>query len=114
MCTAINLTDTAHIFGRTLDLERSYGECVAIGMMAVCSGEVKERLAAVLERLGLPTEYNGDIDRACGYVSHDKKCDGAALSVVYVPNIGSFEIKKMPVDDFIKQVKNNTRDWRGK
>ena len=30
MCTAINLTDTAHIFGRTLDLERSYGECVAI------------------------------------------------------------------------------------
>ena len=108
-----------HTFGHAVEADEGmhglyHGECVAIGMMAVCSGEVKERLAAVLERLGLPTEYNGDIDRACGYVSHDKKCEGVALSVVYVPNIGSFEIKKMPVDDFIKQVKNNTRDWRGK
>lgn len=30
MCTAISLRGTHHIFGRTLDLERSYGEQIAI------------------------------------------------------------------------------------
>lgn len=30
MCTAISITGTHHIFGRTLDLERSYGEQIAI------------------------------------------------------------------------------------
>ncbi len=30
VCTAISITGTHHIFGRTLDLERSYGEQVAI------------------------------------------------------------------------------------
>lgn len=30
MCTAISITGAHHVFGRTLDLERSYGEVVAI------------------------------------------------------------------------------------
>ena len=108
-----------HTFGHAVEADVGmhglyHGECVAIGMMAVSDGNVKDRIAAVLKGLGLPTEYNGDIDRACGYVAHDKKCEGASLSVVFVPEIGSYEIRKMPVDDFIDRVKNNTRDWRGK
>ena len=34
-----------------------HGECVAIGMMAVCSDEVKARLVPLLKKCGLPTEY---------------------------------------------------------
>ena len=30
MCTAINLHGYRHLFGRTLDLECSYGECAVI------------------------------------------------------------------------------------
>lgn len=102
-------------FGHTLGhgieadagLEALYhGECVAIGMMPVALGEAHERLKAVLDKVGLPTEYNGDIETALSYVIHDKKCSGGVVSVIICEKIGSFEIRSMSVEEFKDMVFN--------
>ena len=82
-----------------------HGECVALGMLPMCSPSVKERLIKVLKSLSLPTEYNGSIDNALMYVSHDKKCDGSDISAILVPEVGEYSIKKFSVDDYISYVK---------
>lgn len=82
-----------------------HGECVAIGMMAVCSDKVKPRLSPLLTKLGLPTEYKGDLSAALLLVSHDKKCDGGLVSVILVDEVGSYRIEKMKVDDFCLMAK---------
>ena len=84
-----------------------HGECVALGMLAVSSEKVKERLIPVLKKLGLPTEYNGSIENALSFVSHDKKADGTGIDVVLVSEVGSFAIEKMTQEDFAHLVKTN-------
>ncbi len=79
-----------------------HGECVALGMLAVCSDKVRERLLPVLSRLELPTEYEGELEGALSFISHDKKCDGGLISAVLVDEPGSFRIEKMPVAEFAR------------
>ncbi len=78
-----------------------HGECVALGMLAVAGGEVRERLRAVLAKLGLPTECQYDREKIASAVAHDKKLSGDTLSAVYVENIGSFEIRDLPLEKFL-------------
>ena len=82
-----------------------HGECVAIGMLPMCSPDVRARLIPVLERLQLPTEVSGELDRILEALAHDKKADGNDIAVVTVPQVGRFEIKKLPLNDYIQQVK---------
>ena len=77
-----------------------HGECVAIGMMAVCSDEVKKRLVPLLKKWGLPTEYAGDINSALNKIALDKKSDGDEIYIIYVDEIGSYRIEKQKVRDF--------------
>ncbi len=93
------------IEGATNMGEYYHGECVALGMLPVVSGEVKDRLIPILRCLNLPTVYNGDIEKALSLVSHDKKCDGSKISIIFVNKIGSYEIKKMTLDEFCELVK---------
>lgn len=85
--------------------EYLHGECVAMGMIPVCSAEVRKRLIPVLEKLSLPTEYKGDIDAAAALTAHDKKCDGDRVSVVLVESVGSYAIEKMKISDFLSLVR---------
>ena len=39
------------------------------------------------------------------YVSHDKKCEGSSVSVVYVPEVGRFELRTLGLDEFRRQVR---------
>jgi len=77
-----------------------HGECVALGMLPVCSDEVRGRLVKVLKRLGLPTSYDGDLEAALMPISHDKKCHGGEISVIFVDEVGSFTVKEMKIPDF--------------
>ena len=86
-----------------------HGECVAIGMMAVCSKEVKERLIPVLKKASLPHSYDGDIEATLEYISHDKKRDGEKISVVFVDEIGSYRIEKTDVEDFCARVREEMK-----
>lgn len=80
-----------------------HGECVALGMIPMCSENVRKRLIPVLLKLNLPTEKNYDTDKILEAVSHDKKASGDEITVVYVPEIGEFEMKTMPICE-IKEV----------
>ncbi len=94
-----------HTFGHAVEAEEEmrgfyHGECVAIGMLVTSSLEVRERLLHVLKKTGLPTEYRGNLDAALSFISHDKKCDGAKISVIFVDTPGTYRIEKMTTDDF--------------
>ena len=78
---------------------------MALGMLPFSSPSVRERLTRVLVKLGLPTEFAGDLDRAIEYVAHDKKCAGNTVSVILVDEVGKYRIKKLSLEEFKKLVK---------
>ncbi len=82
-----------------------HGECVALGMLPMCSGEVRERLIQVLKKLNLPTSVDIDPEKIIETMSHDKKMAGDKISVVRVDKIGSFEINKADFSQFSKEIK---------
>ena len=85
--------------------ELYHGECVALGMLPVCSDAVRERLIPILKKASLPTEYKKNIDSALTYIVHDKKatCDG--IDTVIVNEIGNAEIRKIGFSDYSMLVK---------
>lgn len=94
-----------HTFGHgveaSADAEKLYhGECVAIGMLPMCAPEPRERLVKVLKKLDLPTKYSGDTEAALALVCHDKKSNEGGVDAIYVPSVGSFEIKRMSYAQF--------------
>ncbi|MBQ8497846.1 MAG: 3-dehydroquinate synthase [Clostridia bacterium] len=82
-----------------------HGECIALGMIPMCKGEVRERIIAVLKKVGLPTELDFDPDRVFEAVTHDKKADGDQIHVIYAPEIGKYEMKKVSLADFHQTIK---------
>ena len=75
-----------------------HGECVAAGMPYMCSEAVRQRLEPLLRRYSLPVSDSFDTDTLMQYIGHDKKKLGDSLNVVYVPAIGSFEFRKMDME----------------
>ena len=67
-----------------------HGECVALGMLPMCSEPVRKRLLPVLEKLGLPVSCAADPDRVMDAVLHDKKQFGGRIRAVLVEEAGSF------------------------
>lgn len=92
----------AHAIETANELTTLYhGEAVAIGMVSMCSDSVRNRLISVLQKLNLPCKHNnGDIEILINACKHDKKLQGGDITVVYVPCIGEFELKKMPFSEF--------------
>lgn len=82
-----------------------HGECVAIGMIPMCAPEVRIRLLAVLKSLGLPTEIEWDLDEILDHASHDKKRAGNDISVVWVEEVGSFALRRQPIEDWKREIK---------
>lgn len=76
-----------------------HGEAVAIGMLMMCSPEVKERILKVMNSLNLPTCVEIDVEEAIEAVSHDKKLNGKAITTVMVNKAGSFELVDQTPDE---------------
>ena len=76
-----------------------HGECVALGMLPMCGEALRPRVAAMLKALGLPTQCSAEAEGVWQAMSHDKKCDGSAITVVEVPEAGSYQLRKMPLAD---------------
>lgn len=94
-----------HTFGHAVEADTKmdelyHGECVAIGMMAVTEGEVRDRLCRALRKYGLPTRYEKDVSSALALMNSDKKRDGDMIDAVFLPEIGRGEIRKISVEDF--------------
>lgn len=72
-----------------------HGECVALGMLPMCSNDVRKRLINVLKKLNLPTKITADpktVELAC---LHDKKSDGSGVTIVKVSEVGRYELESM-------------------
>ena len=82
-----------------------HGECVSLGMLPMCSESVRERLAPVLKKLELPTVLSADADEIVEACRHDKKAAGDKITVVFVPEIGKFELKKIPFAQYEKMIR---------
>ena len=98
-----------HTLGHAIEAQEKmnglyHGECVALGMLPMCSDMVKERLVSVIKKLELPTDINLNIPEIIEALSHDKKKNGDNISAVYVEKIGSFEIRDIPFNEFAKQL----------
>ncbi len=70
-----------------------HGECVALGMIPMCSPDVRARLIPLLARFGLPTAADHlpareDIVQA---LTHDKKSQGDIIRTVTVSRVGEFQ-----------------------
>ncbi|MBQ8431709.1 MAG: 3-dehydroquinate synthase [Clostridia bacterium] len=101
-----------HTLGHGIESESGldglyHGECVALGMIPMCSASVRERLIPVLAALGLPTVVEGDLETILNIAAHDKKRSGSDISVVWVESIGSCEIRRMPLEEWKQMIRTN-------
>ncbi len=88
----------------SLGLGHYHGECVALGMLPMASPAVRNRLISVLRKLNLPVTADFDREAALRALSHDKKGESGSISAVFVDEVGSFRMEKLPGDDFRRLV----------
>ncbi len=84
-----------------------HGECVALGMLPMCSAEVRGRLASVMEKLSLPTKAAVDADAVCAAMLHDKKTAADGTTAVMVDSVGTGYFKKLSP----KELENMAKDF---
>lgn len=103
-----------HTLGHGIETEAAgalyHGECVALGMLPMCSDGVRERLVPVLKKAGLPTELalgEDALREVMTAVSHDKKSAAGGVDAVLVHDAGSFEIKKLTLDELREKTKKS-------
>lgn len=84
--------------------ELYHGECVALGMLAVCEGDIKARLLKVLESLNLPTEYKADRAALNEAASHDKKAGAERVTVITCESVGEFKMQEETLPQLEKRM----------
>lgn len=98
----------AHAIESENGMENLYhGECVALGMIPMCSESVRARLLPVLKKLNLPTSTDFETEKIISAMRHDKKLMGDLITVIFVPEIGKYEMREMPFDAFAKEIKES-------
>lgn len=76
-----------------------HGEAIGIGMLQVTEdAALRERLAAVLRKLNLPTSHEYPAEQLMEIISHDKKQSGNRINLILVKTPGKAEIVKMPLE----------------
>ncbi|MBR2622543.1 MAG: 3-dehydroquinate synthase [Clostridia bacterium] len=80
--------------------ELYHGECVALGMVPMCSDAVRARLLPVLVRCGLPTatKHLPSKHELLRALKHDKKAAGAHIHAVIVDSVGSFRMENITAE----------------
>ena len=103
-----------HTIGHGIETEAAgslyHGECVALGMLPMCSDEVRARLLPVLRKAKLPTELKlseSALREVMTAVSHDKKSAAGGVDAVIVHEAGSFEIKKLTLAELREKTKKS-------
>lgn len=77
-----------------------HGECVALGMLYFITDEgLKQRTLRIMDRLHLPTKADVDPEAVFAAMTHDKKGDGTAVTVVKVDRVGHYLLERMRYDE---------------
>ncbi len=87
-----------------------HGECVALGMLTMCSEATARRIIKVMKRVGLPTEIDIPTEQLTPYIKHDKKVSGDGIVTVYVETPGSFEFRHESIDEIEGRIEQ-TREF---
>ena len=85
--------------------ELYHGECVALGLIPMCAEAIRPRVIEVFKKCGLYNLVPFDWEKIEAAAFHDKKADGDSVTVTLVPEIGSFELKKMKCTEVIDMAK---------
>lgn len=85
--------------------ELYHGECVALGLIPMCAETIRPRVIEVLKKCGLYNLVPFDWEKIEAAAFHDKKTDGDSVTVTLVPEIGSFELRKMKCTEVIDMAK---------
>ena len=93
-----------HTIGHGIEASAEYGElyhgeCVALGMIPMCSEKVREKMITALKNVGLPTGYDYDKEKVYEALCHDKKSQGKSITVVKCDEIGTFTFCEMANED---------------
>lgn len=83
-----------------------HGECVALGMIPMCAPDVLKRVLPVLNKAGIDTSYEYDLEKALAFVSHDKKCSDGVVEAIFSDEIGSYRIERVEVEKYRELVRN--------
>ncbi len=73
-----------------------HGECVALGMLALCEDTVAKRLFPLLKKIGIEQcapAFTCNKQAVLNAIMHDKKAVGAGVCCIWVPEIGTFEFR---------------------
>ena len=93
-----------HTIGHAVEASSAYlhGESVGIGMLYLSSDKVKNRIKKILGKYQLPISVDISSEELFKYISLDKKRSGNYLSIIYVEEIGTYEIRKILLEDIKK------------
>lgn len=98
-----------HTLGHIIESASNYnllhGECVGIGMLSFSSDKARKQIKKLLKKYNLPTSYNLSLKDIEDYLIHDKKKTGDYIWIVSVENIGSYELKKIKIDELYSKLK---------
>ena len=98
-----------HTLGHIIESASNYnllhGECVGIGMLSFSSDKARKQIKKLLKKYNLPTSYNLPLKDIDEYLIHDKKKTGDYIWIVSVENIGSYELKKIKIDELYNKLK---------
>lgn len=87
-----------HTIGHGIESEQNgkllHGESIALGMLPMCSFEVRERLIPVLKKVKLPCHVSFCREKVFEAVKHDKKFNGRKIDIIKVDSIGSCVMEK--------------------
>ncbi len=96
-----------HTLGHAIESAESprllHGECVALGMLPMMAETPRGRMRAVLEKLGLPTEYHGTPEAIASALTHDKKAAADGIDAVFVDAIGEVRVEKTPISALMER-----------
>lgn len=83
-----------------------HGECVALGMLPMCGEALRPRVIEVLKKCGLYQMIDYDWEKIGQAMFHDKKADGASVSVTLVEQPGQFVQTTMLCADVIQRAQS--------
>ena len=83
--------------------ELLHGECVALGMVPMCAPPLRPRLAAILQRCGLPTECGCTAGQLLPYLLYDKKAASGSIAAVLVDEPGTFRMETMTPEEILRR-----------
>jgi 3-dehydroquinate synthase len=109
------LLNFGHTLGHALEnlYNLSHGHAVSIGMSV--AGLISEeltgfkdsgRLIALLDKYGLPTEFEFDSKKVLGILKMDKKKKGNSIQYVLLNKIGKAVIKDIQIDNLEKWIES--------